>query len=76
MKRIVKSVEPHDFVQWKKQDKMAHRPNWNRVPNAIRQSVRESLMREQGFICCYCDRACRSSTRSVPLPSMRSTTCA
>jgi hypothetical protein len=25
MKRIVKSVEPHDFVQWKKQDKMAHR---------------------------------------------------
>ena len=65
MKRIVKSVEPHDFVQWKKQDKMAHRPNWNRVPNAIRQSVRESLMREQGFICCYCESSVSTTDSHV-----------
>ena len=55
MKRIEKRVEPKKFSNWKQQDKMAHRPRWNRVPSAIRGSIHESLMREQGFICCYCE---------------------
>ena len=65
MKRVVKSVEPNDFTQWKKQDKMAHRPRWNRVPTAIKQSVRESLMREQGFICCYCESSVAATDSHV-----------
>ena len=55
MKQIVKDDEPRDFAQWKAGDKMAHRPNWNRVPAPVRQSIHASLMREQGFICCYCE---------------------
>ena len=55
MKCIVKSVEPEIFSEWKAQDGMAHRPSWNRVPRAIRDEVHESLMREQGYICCYCE---------------------
>ena len=55
MKRIEKRAEPRQFSIWKQQDKMAHRPQWNRVPASISESVHESLMREQGFICCYCE---------------------
>ena len=55
MKRIMKEAEPAEFSSWKEQDRMAHRPNWNRVPATVRETVHESLMREQGFICCYCE---------------------
>lgn len=55
MKRIDKEAEPTEFALWKNQDPMAHRPRWNRVPAAIKEEVHASLMREQGFICCYCE---------------------
>ena len=65
MKRIVKSAEPHDFVQWKEQDKMSHRPNWNRVPPEIRRGLHESLVQEQGFICCYCESSIATTDSHV-----------
>ena len=59
MKRIAKKGEPVKFSIWKERDRMAHRPRWNRVPAPIRKSIHESLMREQGFICCYCESRIR-----------------
>lgn len=55
MKLIVKNQEPQQFRDWKKQDKMAHHPNWSRVSGPIKQLVHEALMTEQGYICCYCE---------------------
>ena len=55
MKRIMKDPEPTDFSLWKASDRMAHQPNWKRVPTPIKQKVHESLMQEQGFLCCYCE---------------------
>ena len=55
MKQIVKNLEPEDFSKWKENDRMAHRPRWKRVPTPIKQKVHESLMQEQGFLCCYCE---------------------
>ena len=55
MKQITKSTEPPEFADWKSVDKMAHRPNWNRVSSELKTVIHESLMREQGFICCYCE---------------------
>lgn len=57
MKRIVKSAEPDRFANWKAGDKMAQRgqPRWNRVPQPLRTVIHESLMHEQGGICCYCE---------------------
>ena len=54
MKQINKGSEPGDFKKWKQDDKMAKRPNWNRVPKQERESVHRSLLYEQGHICCYC----------------------
>ena len=55
MKYIAKDTEPSEFSSWKEKDKMAHRPKWKRVPAQIKRRVHESLIREQGFICCYCE---------------------
>ena len=55
MKRIAKNPEPQEFTDWKARDRMAHRPNWNRVRPEIKTVIHESLMQEQGYICCYCE---------------------
>ena len=55
MKRIAKSPEPEVFSRWKAKDRMAHRPNWDRVRSPLKQRIHESLMQEQGFLCCYCE---------------------
>lgn len=54
MKHIEKQQEPAAFSEWKAHDRMAHRPNWNRVPGDIKRGVHTALMQEQGFLCCYC----------------------
>ena len=58
MKHIVKNQEPQEFIDWKRKDKMFQRgkPNWNRVTKQIRDIIRTSLDKEQGYICCYCER--------------------
>ncbi len=55
MKHIVKQPEPDAFNEWKSSDRMAHRPNWNRVPGDVKRGVHSALMEEQGFLCCYCE---------------------
>ena len=63
MKYIVKESEPLEFTNWKKQDKMFQRgnPKWNRVPSSVKDNIRESLKKEQGYICCYCERKLRNN---------------
>ena len=58
MKFIEKGVEPEEFLEWKRKDKMflRGRPNWNRLPSNIKNLLRETISIEQGFICCYCER--------------------
>lgn len=56
MKRIQKLPEPQGFSDWKADDRMRHRPSWNRLPGNIRRLIHVSLMEEQGRICCYCER--------------------
>jgi len=55
VKKITKATEPKTLTDWKSQDRMSHRPNWNRVPALIKGNVHSALLREQGFLCCYCE---------------------
>lgn len=55
MKQIVKGSEPVAFSNWKARDRMKHRPNWRRVRPPIKRQIHESLLKEQGFLCCYCE---------------------
>jgi uncharacterized protein (TIGR02646 family) len=58
MKYFEKEREPQQFTDWKLNDKMYQRgnPKWNRLPGSIKEILRECICKEQGYICCYCER--------------------
>lgn len=58
MKYFKKEQEPKQFTDWKLNDKMYQRgnPRWNRLPGSIKEILRECTCKEQGYICCYCER--------------------
>ena len=52
MKRIIKTTEPYSLVE--------HRANqpafYENIPLATKDDLREALLTEQGYICCYCNK--------------------
>ncbi|ARV57557.1 TIGR02646 family protein [Nostocales cyanobacterium HT-58-2] len=53
MKYIQKTQEPDSLTKWKQ--KLGKRtPDWKSFPQSIKNEVYQSLLQEQGFICCYC----------------------
>ena len=56
MKYIKKNQAPQDFTAWKKLANENWQPNWNNFQKPEKNSVHNSLLKEQGFICCYCGR--------------------
>ncbi len=56
MKYIKKNQPPQDFIEWKKLANENWQPKWNNFQKPEKTSVHNSLLKEQGFICCYCGR--------------------
>lgn len=56
MKHIVKSSEPQEFKDWKRLENENWKPTYNDLQNPEKQKVYNSLLSEQGYICCYCER--------------------
>lgn len=56
MKHINKNQPPQDFIKWKNQANEDWQPSWNNFQKPEKKSVHNSLLKEQGFICCYCSR--------------------
>ena len=56
MKHIVKQPEPGDFVDWKAQANEDWQPTYAELSGDTKKSVKDSLMSEQGYICCYCEQ--------------------
>ncbi len=55
MKYIKKGKEPSSFTAWKKEQQLKnHTPNWKRFKQSVKNDVFDALLREQGYICCYC----------------------
>jgi uncharacterized protein (TIGR02646 family) len=55
MKFIVKNAEPSAFAEWKALENSEWQPAYPDLPGDIKQSLKASLMAEQGSICCYCE---------------------
>ncbi|MBP0019270.1 MAG: TIGR02646 family protein [Cyanobacteria bacterium SBLK] len=55
MKRIRKQKAPNSFTEWKLKNK-AKQTNYSydNFQNPEKREVHESLLQEQGYICCYC----------------------
>ena len=52
MKTIQKKSEPQELTDWK----LAKPRKWNDLKNPLKTIVKRALRREQGYICCYCER--------------------
>jgi uncharacterized protein (TIGR02646 family) len=51
MKYIIKRLEPQSFTDWKSGEDREYKD----LINPIKGDVKESLLVEQGYICCYCE---------------------
>ena len=51
MKYINKRNEPKSFTDWKNEDNI----EYAKLVNPIKSDVKDALLIEQGYICCYCE---------------------
>jgi uncharacterized protein (TIGR02646 family) len=56
MKQVFKGSEPASFTQWKASINEEWAPTYPTLQNPEKRDLHESLLREQGFFCCYCGR--------------------
>lgn len=50
MKQIIKNAEPNSLVQHRTQT----HASFDNIPSETKEELRQSLLSEQGYICCYC----------------------
>ena len=56
MRHIEKTAEPPSLTQWKHQGDENWNPGWGDFDTRpIEQIVKQLLLQEQGFLCCYCE---------------------
>jgi len=54
VKYIQKSKSPEKFENWKENACSDWQPCWDNFQNPEKEKVKEALLIEQGYICCYC----------------------
>lgn len=55
MKHIDKTSEPKSFSDWKRQN-IPYGMGYGELHSDVKQELHMAIMREQGGICCYCER--------------------
>ncbi len=56
MKYIHKNGEPQSFTDWKQLANEDWQPSWLNFQEPQKSEVKNSLLEEQGSICCYCEK--------------------
>lgn len=56
MKYIVKQPEPQPFSEWKALTNDDWQPIYSDLCGETKKAVKDALMAEQGYLCCYCER--------------------
>ncbi len=56
MKHIIKGDEPQEFQTWKALANEDWQPAYQDLHGVEKEAVKNSLMTEQGYLCCYCNR--------------------
>jgi uncharacterized protein (TIGR02646 family) len=56
MKQIIKLPEPEELFAFKAKANDDWKPTFDNLETKVKNAVKESLMNEQGHICCYCER--------------------
>lgn len=55
MKFIKKGQEPQEFLAWKNKASDDWKPTYSNLGGSVKKALKNGLMREQGFLCCYCE---------------------
>ncbi len=55
MKYIQKGGEPPELTDWKAKSNVNWKPTFENLSGSVKAAVKHALMKEQGFICCYCE---------------------
>jgi len=56
MRFILKGPEPQSFIDWKKLENDDWKPTFDVHQNPEKLDVKRSLLSEQHYICCYCEK--------------------
>lgn len=56
MKFVTKEHEPLEFTNWKELANDDWQPTYDGLSGDTKKSVKQALMKEQGYLCCYCER--------------------
>lgn len=56
MKRILKQTQPQALAEWRASANEDWQPTYDNLDTRVKRKVKASLMEEQGWICCYCER--------------------
>lgn len=56
MKHIVKQTEPKELIDFKAAVTPDWTPTYEGLTKEVKTAIKKSLMNEQGYICCYCER--------------------
>ena len=56
MKSFVKTTEPEQLSTWKAMANADWQPTYDDLSGTEKSAVKNALMEEQGYICCYCER--------------------
>lgn len=65
MKRVIKGTEPASLIQWKALANEEWTPSYSILRNPEKQAVHQSLLHEQGNVCCYCGNTITLSTSHI-----------
>ena len=55
MKHITKNPEPTSLIAFKLQENEDWKAEWVTLTSSVKQDIRQSLLEEQGGLCCYCE---------------------
>jgi len=61
MKHIRKGKEPHSLLVHRK----SYHAAYNNLPTNAKKEIRNTLLREQGYICCYCMERIREENTKI-----------
>lgn len=67
MKHISKHNEPEDFKEWKTKNPTATYDDLGHTTPSIKQILKNELLEEQGYLCCYCERSILNAQRAATL---------
>ncbi|MGE4518919.1 MAG: retron system putative HNH endonuclease [Desulfobacteraceae bacterium] len=56
MKYVLKGLEPLEFSKWKGNENENWKPEYSSMGSKLKNIIKISLIKEQGFLCCYCQR--------------------